>query len=63
MRKKYTCKVCGRKFELKVENKYMVTESKGISEVFCGITVFDAFDCPFCGCQNVMNVREPEYLP
>lgn len=53
------CKVCNRFFKLKAENKYLVVNEpiflKALTEK---TTVFEAFDCPWCGCQNVVNVRE-----
>ena len=57
-----TCKVCGRDFPLMAEEHYVVRdcEKKGVVAALSvqeGIQ-YDAFDCPHCGCQNVMQVRK-----
>lgn len=53
------CKICGKRFKLMKENRYLVTEKIGALE---GLTkaakIFEAFDCPHCGCQNIVNIRE-----
>ena len=58
-----TCKVCGRDFPLMAEEHYVArnVEKKGIIPVISGndeSVWFDAFDCPHCGCQNVMQSRK-----
>lgn len=55
---KYTCKVCGKQFELEKENKYVVAENKGLANITNGYKYFECFDCPECGCQNIVNIRE-----
>lgn len=52
------CKVCGKQFDLKKENKYTVQENKEINGIASGTKKFECFDCPNCGCQNVLNIRE-----
>jgi len=53
------CKVCGRYFRAKAENKYLVTTiPTGIKMLVEGATVYECFDCPRCGCQNRVNTRE-----
>lgn len=52
------CKVCGKQFDLKKENKYIVRENKGINGIVSGTKKFECFDCPNCGCQNILNIRE-----
>ena len=56
-----TCKVCGRDFALMAEEHYVVREfgKKGLVEALSAKEPmqYDAFDCPHCGCQNVMQVR------
>ena len=56
----HTCEVCGERFQLVKEKKYIVRDLSIIS--FSGKSEYEAFDCPFCGCQNVMNRRFPELL-
>lgn len=52
------CKICKKEFELLKENKYMVT-NKSLREISKdGLSiVFDAFDYPYCGCQNIVSDR------
>jgi ssDNA-binding Zn-finger/Zn-ribbon topoisomerase 1 len=53
------CKVCKSYYKAKKENRYEVVESKGaLSAIAAPARVFEAFDCPKCGCQNIVNVRE-----
>lgn len=53
------CKICGKRFKLMKKNRYLATEKIGALE---GLTkaskIFEAFDCPHCGCQNIVNIRE-----
>lgn len=57
-KKLFSCKVCGKKFELLKKNKYIVQENKGLSAMANGCKRFECFNCPKCGCQNIVNVRE-----
>ena len=50
------CKVCKRYFKAKKENKYNVLNSPELPWI--KPTVLECFDCPRCGCQNIVNVRE-----
>lgn len=53
------CKVCKSYYKAKKENRYEVIESKGaLSTIAEPAKIFEAFDCPKCGCQNIVNVRE-----
>lgn len=53
------CKVCKSYYKPKKENRYEVVESKGVlSAIAAPAKVFEAFDCPKCGCQNLVNIRE-----
>ena len=49
------CSVCGRRFEIRKENTYRAFKPGGITFVR---SVFDAVDCPHCGCQHLLNIRE-----
>lgn len=55
----FKCKVCGRRFRLLAKNRYEVvripTSLKALVEEK---VYFNAFDCPHCGCQNIMGVVE-----
>ena len=63
----YTCGVCGLNFPLIAEERYTVrnTEKSGIATAisFEEADRYDAFDCPHCGCQNVVNLRMRELEP
>ena len=56
------CRVCGLKFAPIAHWRYSVEENK-ITGVVAGISsterppLHDAFDCPRCGCQIVVNSR------
>ena len=60
------CKVCGRPFALNAEEHYVTERAPGsVPGIFMvGRENFaDAFDCPHCGCQNVMQDRRKEACP
>lgn len=59
-----TCKICGRDFPLIIEEHYVARdlEKKGVLPALSGeveSAEFDAFECPHCGCQNIMQSRKP----
>lgn len=59
------CEVCGREFALMHEDRYTVREEKrgGLAAAFADTpepTMWDAFDCPYCGCQNRVIIRKRE---
>ena len=54
------CKVCGTEFEPKKEDKYVVKIVKRTSFVTADIEMYDAFDCPKCGCQQLAGLRHVE---
>lgn len=60
-----TCKVCGRDFALIAEEHYVARglEKGAVSVLVSGNEpeLFDAFDCPHCGCQNVMQKRQRDF--
>ena len=63
-----TCKVCGRDFPLIFEEHYVAQDpqQKGLAAVISTTDkayTYDAFDCPHCGCQNVMQQRKPTKCP
>lgn len=58
-----TCKVCGGDFPLMAEEHYVArnVEKTGLIPAISGqeeATQYDAFDCPHCGCQNVIQERK-----
>lgn len=53
------CKICGKRFKLIKENRYLATENTGVLAAMAKPSkIFEAFDCPRCGCQNIVNIRE-----
>lgn len=63
-----TCKVCGREFPLMVEDHYIAQDPRKIGAIANFVNTdkaieYDAFDCPHCGCQNIMQTRKPIWLP
>lgn len=55
------CKICEKEFELKKEEKYLATEKVAAFGTLAKLPkTFEAFDCPYCGCQNIVNIREEE---
>ena len=56
------CKICGKDFELKLDNHYVSrdNETHGIVNAIRSEeeNIFDTFDCPYCGCQNIIQQRK-----
>lgn len=56
------CVVCNKDFELIKENRYTSRDEcrTGISAIAGGSeeTLYDTFDCPYCGCQNIIQKRK-----
>ena len=62
MRKKKICFVCGEHIAIKKDLVYLVREREvPVSEMFvrCPV-VYDAMDCPHCGCQQLLAARLPK---
>ena len=62
----YKCKICNNEFKLKKEERYIVIDNVETGLAVLGKhtqeNIYDAFDCPVCGCQNVVNTRKRMYL-
>ena len=59
------CKVCEKEFELLKKNKYIVNvELTALQRAFGMVSdkVYEAFDCPYCGCQNLVNERKENII-
>lgn len=58
----YKCKVCNKEFELQKEGHYIARDigKTGLSALAGGSEeeLYDTFDCPHCGCQNIMQKRK-----
>lgn len=57
--KRKRCKVCGRRLKLDKGLRYEVTFiPAGIKALVESPMTYEAFDCLYCGCQNIVGVRE-----
>lgn len=55
------CTVCGKLMRLNKVDKYdVVKKAVGLQTIVEADTLFEAFDCPRCGCQNLLNIRLPK---
>lgn len=56
------CKVCGKEFEATVKGHYIARDNikQGAVTVLSSEeeSLFDAFDCPHCGCQLIAQGRK-----
>lgn len=63
--KKLKCKVCGKEFIPKSQDRYTARENEskgGLAAALSGESgpeLYDCFDCPQCGCQ-VVTIRRLE---
>lgn len=55
------CNICGTEYDATKDNHYIAREQSktGISEIISHHEerLFDCFDCPNCGCQNIAQTR------
>lgn len=59
MVKKKKCRACGFKFRLEKENRYLSKKStSAIGSLAEKPIIFETFDCPNCGCQNIVGIYE-----
>lgn len=62
MVKKIKCNICNHKFYIDKSAVKEVVENNGVTAAFNGVKIFNAIDCPNCGCQKVLWVRLQEKL-
>ena len=53
---KIKCKVCKKRFKATKENRYEVDRTP-IFPLTALRTIDECFDCPYCGCQMVVNTK------
>lgn len=60
-----TCDVCGRDFALLAEDHYVArSDTKpGLSCLAGEVGLYDAMDCPHCGCQKLLKGRARSLEP
>ena len=57
------CEICGKRFRLLAKNRYeIVKRPVGINCLVQAAVYFNAFDCPHCGCQNIVGVVEKDVV-
>lgn len=61
------CKVCGTKFNAVIEKHYLArdNEKTGLASLTGPndeANLYDAFDCPMCGCQMIVKERKYAYI-
>lgn len=55
------CCTCGKRFNLLAKNRYEVVVKPAGLECLTKRTIYySAFDCPRCGCQNIVGIVEKE---
>ncbi len=62
------CNVCGCEFNAVVERHYIARDNGNVGLVAAFQSnseekLYDAFDCPACGCQVVAQERKRSYIP
>lgn len=60
MVKKVKCNVCNHKFLVDKEKITQFVETSGLTTILKEVKVYDAMDCPKCGCQKVLWPRFTE---
>lgn len=52
------CSICGKRFVPRKENVYQVSESANVlAKLVTPDAIYDAIDCPRCGCQKKLAIR------
>lgn len=64
---KRKCRVCGNEYEIVLENHY-ISKDIGVTGLATIAKkeeekLYDTFDCPHCGCQDVIQERKRLYEP
>lgn len=61
------CKVCGKRMKLRAADRYEVRVAEESSILALALytnlsKTYEGFDCPHCGCQNLMQIRETDVI-
>ena len=57
------CKVCGARFALSKDTLYQVEQVVSVTQMLtASAQIYDAVDCPKCGCQLTLGVRLPRIV-
>ena len=51
------CTICGKRFSIKKKYVYNVVVNKNEGLLVACNVIFDAIDCPNCGCQHLLKER------
>ena len=57
------CKICKKIIKFEKEKKYTVEIGNVADKILNNCKVYEAIDCPKCGCQNLLGIRETNILP
>lgn len=61
------CKICNKDLGLSMVKHYIARDNDitGLAVLAKSeeVTLYDAFDCPNCGCQNIMQERKRYFVP
>lgn len=52
------CTICGKRFSVKKKDVYNVVVNKNEGLIIPCNVIFDAIDCPKCGCQHLLKERK-----
>ncbi len=52
--KEVHCKVCNHILDISKDNVY---QTRVENAFFHNVNIYDATDCPYCGCQNLLKER------
>lgn len=58
-----SCRICGCEFPITSQTHYIATDNEtvGLASAFGSkkeVDIYDAFDCPNCGCQMIIQRRK-----
>ena len=54
----FVCPVCGMRIDLPKNAHYIAREDSNPGNFLGEVKLFDAVDCPICGCQKILQTRK-----